>query len=134
MSREGSEVTHETLPSSLIALHILASAMDAFFTIAPPVPIEAPADVPVENDGYGTGGNHTSCTIACLGPKILPSHRTGFEGAMPVPSAAPHFIVMDAFFTIAPAVPVEEKPIEDVLVEGDRVGSGGGNHLSCVIA
>ncbi|KAI0370941.1 hypothetical protein BV20DRAFT_1052034 [Pilatotrama ljubarskyi] len=89
--------------------------MDAFFTIAPPVPVESPVDIPVDNDDYGTGGNHGSCTIAYL--RILVS-------------------AMDAFFTIAPAIPdasVEDKPIEDILVEGDRTGTSG-NHGSCVIA
>ncbi|KAI9057603.1 pheromone precursor [Trametes sanguinea] len=38
--------------------------MDAFFTIAPAVPVEAPADVPMELDSTGTNGDHGSCTIA----------------------------------------------------------------------
>ena len=38
--------------------------MDAFFTIAPAVPVESPPDVPVVYDGTGTNGDHGSCTIA----------------------------------------------------------------------
>ncbi|KAI9057600.1 pheromone precursor [Trametes sanguinea] len=42
---------------------------------------------------------------------------------------------MDAFFTIAPAVPetVEDQPLETILVESDRLGTNG-SHGSCVIA
>ncbi|KAI8972630.1 hypothetical protein BD414DRAFT_582170 [Trametes punicea] len=42
---------------------------------------------------------------------------------------------MDAFFTIAPAVPepAEEQPVETILVEADRVGTNG-NFSGCVIA
>lgn len=42
----------------------ILTAMDTFFTIASPVPVEAPVDTPVDQDGYGTGGNNGSCTIA----------------------------------------------------------------------
>ncbi|KAI0830081.1 hypothetical protein BC628DRAFT_1416416 [Trametes gibbosa] len=39
--------------------------MDAFFTIAAPVPVEAPVETtPVDQDDVGTVGNHGSCTIA----------------------------------------------------------------------
>ncbi|OSD03892.1 pheromone precursor [Trametes coccinea BRFM310] len=42
--------------------------MDAFFTIAAPVPVEEPAvgveDVLVDNDAIGTNGTHGSCVIA----------------------------------------------------------------------
>ncbi|KAL7278537.1 hypothetical protein ACG7TL_007536 [Trametes sanguinea] len=105
--------------------------MDAFFTIAPAVPVEAPADVPVELDSTGTNGDHGSCTIAC---------EPAFEAAQP---AKPHLLdhcpiltcSMDAFFTIAPAVPetVEDQPLETILVETDRLGTNG-THGSCVIA
>lgn len=39
--------------------------MDAF-TIAPALPIvDEPVEmIPVDNDGYGTGGSHSGCTIA----------------------------------------------------------------------
>ncbi|KAI9057599.1 pheromone precursor [Trametes sanguinea] len=40
---------------------------------------------------------------------------------------------MDAFFTIAAPVPVEEPTVEDVLVDSDAVGTNG-SHGSCVIA
>ncbi|KAI0350996.1 hypothetical protein OH77DRAFT_1430404, partial [Trametes cingulata] len=64
-SGNGSEVIFDNAsPPSLDAEHILAITMDAFFTIAPPVPVEVPADIPVDNDDPGTGGNHGSCTIA----------------------------------------------------------------------
>ncbi|KAI0375663.1 hypothetical protein BV20DRAFT_8523, partial [Pilatotrama ljubarskyi] len=40
-------------------------AMDAFFTIAPPVPVEDPtADVLIDRDDTGTSGDHGSCIIA----------------------------------------------------------------------
>ncbi|EIW62409.1 pheromone [Trametes versicolor FP-101664 SS1] len=39
--------------------------MDAFFTIAPPVPVDEPtADVPIDLDDTGTSGNSGSCIIA----------------------------------------------------------------------
>ncbi|EIW57109.1 pheromone [Trametes versicolor FP-101664 SS1] len=43
---------------------------------------------------------------------------------------------MDAFFTIAPAVPetsAEAQPLEDILVECDKTGTSG-NKGSCIIA
>ncbi|KAI0370932.1 hypothetical protein BV20DRAFT_1120999 [Pilatotrama ljubarskyi] len=48
-------------------VHHPLTIMDAFFTIAPAVPVsvEEPVEnIPVDSDGYGTGGNHGSCTIA----------------------------------------------------------------------
>ena len=40
-------------------------AMDAFFTIAPPVPVDEPAvDVKFINYDDGTSDNHSGCTIA----------------------------------------------------------------------
>ena len=39
---------------------------------------------------------------------------------------------MDAFFTIAPAVPVEAQPASDVFVDRDTTGTG--DHANCVIA
>ncbi|KAI0334167.1 hypothetical protein GY45DRAFT_1367698 [Cubamyces sp. BRFM 1775] len=59
--------------SQLNSLLILASvsrvacvaAMDAFFTIASPVPAEEPVeDILVDTDAIGTNGNHGSCVIA----------------------------------------------------------------------
>ena len=39
--------------------------MDAFFTIAAPVPVEEPvADVEFINYDDGTGDNHSGCTLA----------------------------------------------------------------------
>ncbi|KAI8972632.1 hypothetical protein BD414DRAFT_582176 [Trametes punicea] len=38
--------------------------MDAFFTIAPAVPVEDPVEVPKELDNPGTNGDHGNCTIA----------------------------------------------------------------------
>lgn len=53
------------MPSLTSSSILLTATMDAFFTIAPPVPVDAPsADAPVDHDGYGTGGNHGGCTIA----------------------------------------------------------------------
>ncbi|KAI8972629.1 hypothetical protein BD414DRAFT_582166 [Trametes punicea] len=41
---------------------------------------------------------------------------------------------MDAFFTIAPAVPVSvEQPVEDVPMDSDDVGTNG-SHSTCTIA
>ncbi|OSD03885.1 pheromone precursor [Trametes coccinea BRFM310] len=37
--------------------------LDAFFTIAPADPVEAPADVPMELDSTGTNGYYDFCTI-----------------------------------------------------------------------
>ena len=39
--------------------------MDAFFTIAAPVPASEPvADVPVDHEDTGSSSDHGSCTIA----------------------------------------------------------------------
>ncbi|KAI0370929.1 hypothetical protein BV20DRAFT_225945 [Pilatotrama ljubarskyi] len=42
-----------------------ATAMDAFFTIASPIPAEEPStELPMDHDSTGTSGNHGSCIIA----------------------------------------------------------------------
>ncbi|KAL7282429.1 pheromone precursor [Trametes coccinea BRFM310] len=39
--------------------------MDAFFTIAPPVPVDEPTtEVFIDRDSVGTNGDHGSCIIA----------------------------------------------------------------------
>ncbi|KAJ8455373.1 hypothetical protein ONZ51_g12488 [Trametes cubensis] len=60
----GDEPTKSTPTSLYRFTRSPAHAMDAFFTIAPAVPVESPPDVPVVYDGTGTNGDHGSCTIA----------------------------------------------------------------------
>lgn len=48
------------------------------------------------------------------------------------PLSQPQIIDMDAFFTIAPVVPVEE-PVSDILIDNET-GGGSGTNQNCVIA
>ncbi|KAI1790876.1 hypothetical protein LXA43DRAFT_1095092 [Ganoderma leucocontextum] len=53
------------LPLYALPTHTKRIVMDAFFTIAPPVPVDEPvADVVFINYDDGTSDNHSGCTIA----------------------------------------------------------------------
>ncbi|KAH9853448.1 hypothetical protein C2E23DRAFT_884630 [Lenzites betulinus] len=48
--------------------------MDAFFTIASPLPVDAPVeDVLIDRDDTGTNGTHGSCVIAPTSSPVPPA-------------------------------------------------------------
>ncbi|RPD76958.1 hypothetical protein L226DRAFT_569182 [Lentinus tigrinus ALCF2SS1-7] len=104
--------------------------MDAFFTIASPVPVDEPSveEILIDAESTGTSGSHSGCSS---------SSQTHFRSAsLPVFPVSAHQTQtdMDAF-TIAPAIPAETSidDVELVFVDHESVGTSG-SHSGCVIA
>ncbi|KAL6303132.1 hypothetical protein BKA93DRAFT_826827 [Sparassis latifolia] len=105
--------------------------MDAFFTIAAPVPdeVEAPIALPADFDTSGSGSGdavriNTGLTFVCDSNAVAFALRTHLA---PVPITASSSSTMDAFFTIAAPIPEEIETPVAIPADFDTSGGGGSN-------
>ncbi|KAL6298143.1 hypothetical protein BKA93DRAFT_830953 [Sparassis latifolia] len=111
--------------------------MDAFFTIAAPVPeeVEAPITTPADFDTSGSGSGdaasiNTGLTFVCGSNAVVFALRTHLA---PVPITASSSSTMDAFFTIAAPIPEEIETPVAIPADFDT-GGGPGTSSGCSIA